>query len=281
MRTIEQKEVMLEQMLDPMEKVIVAFSGGVDSSLVLRKAIDVLGVENVRPVVVKSELFRETEFEGAAHLAEQMGTSITEVSMKELSHPMIVANGPDSWYYSKKKLYKKLNEAAKDFGTSFVLDGMIVDDEEDFRPGLKARTEANVKSVLQTAGFCKEDVRTLSKHLQIPVWDKPASCSLASRVPYGEEVTLDKIIQINQAELFIMELGFPVVRVRHHGEVARIEVKPDKITALTGHYEAINEKLKSLGFKNVVVDLEGYYTGRMNEVLSDEEKNKYVEQKAE
>src|SRR5699024_2003035 len=116
---------------------------------------------------------------------------------------------------------------------------------------------------------------------QIPVWDKPASCSLASRMPYGEEVTLDKIIQINQAELSIMELGFPVVRVRHHGEVARIEVKPDQITALTGHYEAINEKLKSLGFKNVAVDLEGYYTGRMNEVLSDEEKNKYGEQRAE
>src|SRR5699024_12091993 len=99
-------------------------------------------------------------------------------------------------------LYMKLNEVAKDFSTSFVLDGMIVDDEEDFRPGLKARTEANVKSVLQKAGFCKEDVRTLSKQLQIPVWDKPASCSLASRVSYGEKVTLEKINQINQAELF-------------------------------------------------------------------------------
>lgn len=280
MTNLIEKEKMLEKIISSMEKVVVAFSGGVDSALVLKKSIDTLGPENVKPVVVQSELFRKEEFEGAALLADKMGSSITEASIQELSNPRISENGPDSWYHSKKMLYDKLQHEAEKFGTSYVLDGMILDDLKDFRPGLKARTEAKVKSVLQMAKFYKEDVRNLSKQLEIPVWNKPASCSLASRVPYHEEVTTEKVRQIDYAEKYIMNLGFPVVRVRHHGDIARIEVEQEKITSLFYYKNEINQELTKLGFNYIAIDIEGYQSGKMNEMLTNSEKEVNTEKLA-
>ncbi len=138
--------------------------------------------------------------------------------------PGVAANNPDSWYYSKKLLYAHLNQLAKEQGYNYVLDGMIMDDLNDFRPGLKARTEAGVRSVLQEAGLYKTEVRALSKEIGVPVWNKPASCSLASRIPYGTKLDKRKIDQVEKAERFIMKLGIETVRVRYHGQVARIEV---------------------------------------------------------
>ena len=265
-KTVE-KNQHLGKILSGMNRVLVAFSGGVDSTLVLKRAQQELGSANVLAVVVASELFREEEFESAVKLAEKMGVNVHQTEIKELEDEGIVANTPDSWYYSKKLLYSHLNQLAIELGYDYVLDGMIMDDVADFRPGMKARTEAGARSVLQEADLYKQEVRQLSKELELPVWNKPASCSLASRIPYGTKLDKRKIEQVDQAEKFIAKLGIDMVRVRYHENVARIEVAPEEITELLKHREKIQLKLTSLGFNYVSLDLRGYRTGSMNEVL--------------
>lgn len=266
----QEKNELLGEILSKMRKVAVAFSGGIDSTFLLKRAQQELG-DNVLAVVVASELFRKEEFAGAVHLAEKMGVRVVKAEMKELDNPNIVANTPDSWYYSKKMLYDRINEIAKENDIPYVLDGMIIDDIDDFRPGLKARTEAGVRSVLQEVELYKQEIRELSKQMEIPVWNKPASCSLASRFPYGTTITRDKINRVNEAELFLIDAGFEMVRVRDHNEVARIEVLPEKINELITKREQVQRKLQSLGFSYVSVDLQGYRTGSMNETLPQEE----------
>ncbi|MCZ2258470.1 ATP-dependent sacrificial sulfur transferase LarE [Sporosarcina sp. G11-34] len=263
---INNKNQKLGEILTDMGRVMVAFSGGVDSALVLKRAQEELG-DQVLAVVVASELFRKQEFEDAVQFAEDMGVQVYKTEIKELENPEIVANNPESWYHSKKMLYSHLNELAQELGYPYVLDGMIMDDLEDFRPGLRARTEQGARSVLQEADLYKDEIRQLAKQLDLPVWDKPASCSLASRIPYGIEIDKRKIEQVDQAEIFLAQLGFNQVRVRHHENVARIEVTPEQITELMKHREKVELKLTSLGFAYVSVDLRGYRTGSMNEEL--------------
>lgn len=222
-------------------------------------------------VVVDSELFRDSEFAAAVKLAEDLGVEVHQTEIKELAVPEIVANNPDSWYHSKKLLYQHLNQLAEELDYPYVLDGMIMDDEEDFRPGLKARTEEGIRSVLQEAKFYKTDVRKLAKQLGLPVWNKVASCSLASRFPYGTKLNEAIVQQVNEAELYLHRLGFEMVRVRYHENVARIEVAPEKITELIEKREEVQEKLKELGFDYISVDLQGYRTGSMNEVIESEQ----------
>jgi pyridinium-3,5-biscarboxylic acid mononucleotide sulfurtransferase len=266
--TTIQKNLELGEILSGMGRVMVAFSGGVDSALVLKRAQEELG-DQVLAVVVASELFRKQEFEDAVKLAEDMGVAVYKTEIKELDNPDIVANTPDSWYYSKKMLYSHLNELAERMDYPYVLDGMIMDDLDDFRPGMRARKEAGARSVLQEAKIYKKEVRELANQLGLPVWDKPASCSLASRIPYGIEIDKQKIEQVDQAEIFLAKIGFPQVRVRHHDNVARIEVTPEEITKLVEQRDSIHLKLKSLGFTYVSLDLRGYRTGSMNEELSE------------
>lgn len=272
---LQEKNEQLGKILRDMGRVMVAFSGGVDSAVVLKRAQEELG-DDVLAVVVNSELFRDSEFEAAVKLAKDLGVRVHTTEIKELEQPEIVANNPDSWYFSKKLLYTHLNKLAEEMGYPYVLDGMIKDDEEDFRPGLKARTEEGIRSVLQEANFYKTDVRALAKELDLPVWDKVASCSLASRIPYGTELSADLIDQVNKAELYLQSLGFEKVRVRYHDNVARIEVAPEKITEVLFKREEIGKQLKVFGFDYVSVDLAGYRTGSMNEVIEQEEKKAYA-----
>lgn len=269
-KTIE-KNQHLGEILSGMNRVLIAFSGGVDSTLVLKRAQQELGSENVLAVVVASELFRKEEFEGAVRLAEEMGVKALQTEIKELEDEGVAANTPDSWYYSKKLLYTHLNKLAEELGYDHVLDGMIMDDLDDFRPGLKARTEAGARSVLQEAELYKREVRFLSQELELPVWNKPASCSLASRIPYGTRLDKKKIEQVNEAEKFITKLGFKLVRVRYHENIARIEVPTEEIAGLLKNREQIQLKLTALGFDYVSIDLRGYRTGSMNEVLTEGE----------
>ena len=266
-----EKNNKLGDILSGMNRVIVAFSGGVDSTLVLKRAQQVLGGDNVLAVVVGSELFRKEEFAGAVKLAEDMGAKVLKTEIKELEDEGVAANTPESWYFSKKLLYGHLNDLAQELGYDHVLDGMIMDDMDDFRPGLRARTEAGARSVLQEADLYKREVRELSKELGLPVWDKPASCSLSSRIPYGERLDKEKIRQVDEAEKFIAKLGIEMVRVRHHGNTARIEVAAADMAKLVGFRDQILLKLTTLGFQYISIDLRGYRTGSMNEVLTEEE----------
>lgn len=267
--TLQQKDEKLGAILRDMGRVLIAFSGGVDSTFVLKRAYQELG-DQVLAVTAASETFPTREFNAAVQLAEEIGVRLHKTEVKEFENESFVANNPDRCYHCKTGLYSHLQSMAKELGYPFIVDGSNMDDLGDYRPGLQAKKEQGVRSPLQEAGFFKEDIRILSKELGLRTWNKPSFACLSSRIPYGTKIEKYKIDQLDEAEDYLYALGFWQVRVRHHDKIARIEVMPDELPKVIEMSEQIHQKLTSLGFTYVTLDLAGYRTGSMNAVLKKE-----------
>ncbi|MFD1126501.1 ATP-dependent sacrificial sulfur transferase LarE [Lentilactobacillus raoultii] len=274
--TLTKKELLINE-LSAYSKVMVAFSGGIDSTVVLAAALKTLGKENVLAVVANSELFTNEEYAKAIRLAKKLGANVKGITLNYLTNDNVRHNRVSSWYWMKKMFYQRMNELKTAYGYDVVLDGMIMDDNLDFRPGLRARDEEGAVSILQHADIYKVDVRQIAREAGLTNWNKVASCSLSSRFEYNSIITVEKIQMVMQAEAYLRSLGFATVRVRVLDKLARIEVMKDQINDLVMQMSTINTTLKGLGFTYVTVDLEGFKSGRMNERLDVEEKAALVD----
>lgn len=275
---IAEKYSRLNAILKEMGSVVIGYSGGVDSTLLLKVASTVLGPKALA-VIGQSETYPTKEFEEAVALAQQMGARFEIVRTEETDVLKFKENPPDRCYYCKTELFSKLQEIAEREKIPWIADGTITDDLGDFRPGMRARDEQNVRSPLLEAGLSKADVREISHHLDLPTWDKPAFACLSSRFPYGVGITRENLVRVDAAETFLRERGFRFFRVRFHDtSTARIEVGPQELPRLVEEplRQELVAYLKSLGFTYVTVDLQGYRTGSMNEVLTKEAKAQYV-----
>lgn len=271
--TLEQKDARLGEILRGMGRILVAFSGGVDSTFVLKRAHQELG-DGCMAITAASETFPSREFDAAMALAEGMGVQLLKTEVSELDNANFVANNPDRCYHCKTGLYSHLQRIAAEQGFPYIVDGSNMDDLGDYRPGLAAKKEQGIRSPLQEAGMTKDDIRELSKRLGLSTWNKPSFACLSSRIPYGTRIEKHKIDQLDEAENFLLKMNLWQVRVRHHDDIARIEVMPDEMPKVIERAAEIQKKFMEIGFKYVALDLAGYRTGSMNEVLSAESRKK-------
>ncbi len=261
----------LKKILAGLDKVAVAFSGGVDSTFLLRVAKDTLGRRNVLAVTATSETYPSSELKEAKVLAKAMGVRHIIIKTKEFKDPRFIKNPPQRCYYCKKELFSEIKKIAKREGFGYIVDASNYDDRKDFRPGSRAAKEKNVISPLKEARLSKKEIRGLSKKFGLSTWDKPSYACLASRIPYYETITREKLKTIEKAESILRgRFGFSQLRVRCHGRIARIEVMPKEIRKFFKGQVAsdIAKCFQNLGFKYVTVDLQGYRTGSMNETLA-------------
>src|SRR5688572_23673148 len=257
----------LEAIVAPYGSALVAFSGGVDSSLALAVAARALSSDRVLAVTSNNETYLPSELDLARGFAGSLGVEHLVVNTRELDDPNYASNPTNRCYFCKSTLYSDLAKLAEQKGYACVVDGANKDDEGDYRPGRKAARELGVVSVLSEAGMTKTEVRELAKYLDLPSWDKPALACLSSRFPYGQEITPEKLAQVARAEEFMRREGFMQVRVRHHGEIARLEVSPHELERAFAMREEISAELLDAGFLYITLDLAGYKSGSLNAAL--------------
>jgi uncharacterized protein len=263
---VASKLIDLEALMRDMGSVLVAYSGGVDSTFLVVVAHRVLG-DKALAVTASSPLYPEAEVRTAQEIAHLFGLRHLIIRTQELDNPLFVVNSPDRCYYCKQELFRQLQEIAARERLRWVADGSNHDDLADHRPGRRAAAELGVRSPLCEVGLNKDEIRRFSCDMGLPTWDKPSLACLASRLPYGTEVTTEVVERIGQAEAYLRSLGVRQVRVRHHSESARIEVDPDSMSILLARRQEDVAQLQELGYTYISLDLQGYRSGSLNEAL--------------
>ena len=273
---IDEKYNSLRSILKTLGRAVIAYSGGVDSAFLLKAAVDTMGAENVIACIGISPSLADSQKTIALDTAEFIGIDVRRIRLGELDDKNYSANNADRCFHCKSHLYRSLGEIAKAEGIEHILCGSNLDDEDDFRPGRRAASDFAVRAPLVQARLTKTEIRALSRKLGLATADMPASPCLASRISYGLEVTPERLNQVEQAENFLRSRGFVEFRVRHHGDVARIEIPAEDIKKVVEepNRAVIVEKLKSLGFKFITVDMQGFRSGALNEALTEAEKQK-------
>ncbi|MBD1923583.1 ATP-dependent sacrificial sulfur transferase LarE [Microcoleus sp. FACHB-831] len=265
---INRKLEQLKTLFAEMEQALIAYSGGVDSTLVAKIAYDVLGDRALAVTAISPSLLPE-ELEDARIQAAQIGIAHKVVQTNEMDNPNYTSNPVNRCYFCKSELHDTLKPLAVQFGYPYVVDGVNADDLKDYRPGIQAAKERGARSPLAELGITKAEVRQLSQQLDLPWWDKPAQPCLSSRFPYGEEITVAKLQRVGRAEIYLRKLGLKNLRVRSEGDTARIELSPEQIKefVLTTDLATLVSAFQEFGFIYVTLDLEGYRSGKLNQVL--------------
>jgi pyridinium-3,5-biscarboxylic acid mononucleotide sulfurtransferase len=264
-KAMQEKYEDLKRSIHAFGRVLVAYSGGVDSTFLIKVCLDVLGRENVLAFTGVSPTYPQSESEEARQLAESMGVSLMMNDSSEMDDENFLMNSRDRCYHCKNHLFTSAWGVAKKMGYPFILEGSNADDMNDFRPGRRACVEQGIKSPLLDAGLTKDEIRELSRQLGLPTSIKPSQACLSSRIPYGTPISLGVLMQIESSERFMKGLGIGQVRVRYHGTMARIEVEEKDLRRVLEYRKEITEELMKIGFTYVCLDLKGYRTGSMNE----------------
>ncbi|MEL0591216.1 MULTISPECIES: ATP-dependent sacrificial sulfur transferase LarE [Planktothrix] len=268
---ITEKLQQLQALFQEMERALIAYSGGIDSTLVAKIAYDVLGDQSLAVTAVSPSLLPE-DLEDARIQAAEIGIQHQEIQTQEMANSNYTSNPVNRCYFCKSELHDTLKPLAQTWGYPYIIDGVNSDDLRDYRPGIKAAKERGVRSPLAELGISKTEVREISKYLGLKAWDKPAQPCLSSRFPYGEEITISKLQRVGRAEVYLKKLGWKNLRVRSEGDTARIELSPEEIKdfVLIIELPKLVKTFQEFGFIYVTLDLEGYRSGKLNQVLPSE-----------